>query len=316
MELKIPKIGLPWRRKTALERAGDEFNKIRADLGRRAEQINLPKVELRAPKTEDLAGAVDDTRHAVRQGVEQVADQVMVGTAVLAREAGKLGREAGNVGRQASRFGWRIGRRGRAATGENVRDATGTRRSRVVPGLALLGGVGAGVAAMFFLDPEQGRRRRALLRDQAIKWTRITRETVDGRLTDLRNRTAGLAHEATSLIKRNGGGDGQQPELAEIAVAESTPHAAPQLTETDLAADRAEREGNPASAHGEQVTTERVIPVEVVETEASTTLADEHPAAEREGIYGAFGEVAEETWGDDTGVHGAREGEHDLSQRS
>lgn len=49
-----------------------------------------------------------------------------------------------------------------------------------------------GAGLMFLLDPESGRRRRALIRDQGIKASRVTREELDGRSRDLRNRLFGL----------------------------------------------------------------------------------------------------------------------------
>jgi hypothetical protein len=69
-----------------------------------------------------------------------------------------------------------------------------------MPGIYLLGGFGAGIALMYFLDPDRGRRRRALLRDQFSKWTRIGRETASGRAKDLRNRAAGAVIEARKAV--------------------------------------------------------------------------------------------------------------------
>jgi gas vesicle protein len=56
----------------------------------------------------------------------------------------------------------------------------------------------AGAAAMYFFDPEQGNRRRALARDK-VAWFKDEigdmRETAAGRAEDLRNRTKGMIHE-------------------------------------------------------------------------------------------------------------------------
>lgn len=40
-----------------------------------------------------------------------------------------------------------------------------------MPGISLLAGFGAGLALMYFLDPERGRARRHMLRDKLIAWT-------------------------------------------------------------------------------------------------------------------------------------------------
>lgn len=62
--------------------------------------------------------------------------------------------------------------------------------------LTVLGAAGAGAALMYLLDPERGNRRRALIRDKAVKLNRQTREAVAGKVEDIGNRTKGLIHEA------------------------------------------------------------------------------------------------------------------------
>ena len=61
-------------------------------------------------------------------------------------------------------------------------------------------GAGAGLAAMYLLDPEQGRRRRVLLMDQIHKFARVSGERVNGAAHDLRNRSQGLAIEARKAV--------------------------------------------------------------------------------------------------------------------
>ncbi len=78
----------------------------------------------------------------------------------------------------------------------------------VRPGIALLAGFGGGLALMFFYDPDEGRRRRALLRDQLTKWTRIGRRKAEVTAKDVRNRTVGVMHEAQKAVtSRTGMGD-------------------------------------------------------------------------------------------------------------
>jgi hypothetical protein len=45
-------------------------------------------------------------------------------------------------------------------------------------GIALLAGIGGGMALMFFMDPAKGRRRRMLLRAKLDRWSRATVETI------------------------------------------------------------------------------------------------------------------------------------------
>ena len=65
-------------------------------------------------------------------------------------------------------------------------------------GLALGTGIGLGTGLMFLLDPTQGKRRRALLRDKCYLAARKTGEGVEVTARDLRNRTHGLVSEVQS----------------------------------------------------------------------------------------------------------------------
>jgi hypothetical protein len=184
-------VDLPWaRQKTAL--------------------VDIPDVQL--PQV-DLAAKVEDTRRAVSDG----ADQISTAAQDLGREAANLGREAMKIGRDAAKASRQAARKGQllaATSGDTLSklrsDAASTvddlRSIRIVrdrqrgpdlkPGVAILAGASAGVAAMFFLDPEQGRRRRVQFIDQLRKWIRLALERFEGTTRDLRNRSVGLAAEA------------------------------------------------------------------------------------------------------------------------
>ena len=67
--------------------------------------------------------------------------------------------------------------------------------------LSLITGAGVAGAAMYLLDPEQGRRRRALTRDKITKFSRMTRRMfgATGIATrDLGNRSSGVITEFRS----------------------------------------------------------------------------------------------------------------------
>jgi hypothetical protein len=172
--------------------------------------VDIPNVQL--PQV-DLATKVEDTRRAVSDG----ADQISTAAQDLGREAANLGREAMKIGRDAAKAGRGAARKGQllaATSGETLgklrSDAAATvddlRSIRIVrdrprgpdlkPGVAILAGASAGVAAMFFLDPEQGRRRRVTFMDQLRKYSRLSGEWLEGTTRDLRNRSVGLAAEA------------------------------------------------------------------------------------------------------------------------
>jgi hypothetical protein len=50
-----------------------------------------------------------------------------------------------------------------------------------------------GAALAFMLDPDRGRRRRALVRDKMVRVARVTREELDATARDLSNRARGIA---------------------------------------------------------------------------------------------------------------------------
>jgi len=64
----------------------------------------------------------------------------------------------------------------------------------------LAGGIGLGAALMYMLDPDRGRRRRALLRDQLVRVAHGTPDAVGAAARDLSNRARGLAAGAGSML--------------------------------------------------------------------------------------------------------------------
>lgn len=73
-------------------------------------------------------------------------------------------------------------------------------RSRGLQGIGWLGGIALGALAMFLADPSQGRRRRALLRDQVNSASHKTSRLVGQTVRDAHNRLTGLQAEAIRLF--------------------------------------------------------------------------------------------------------------------
>lgn len=65
----------------------------------------------------------------------------------------------------------------------------------------LLGGLGLGAALMYVLDPERGKRRRALVRDKAVSGAHKAGDRLAARSRDLKNRARGVAAEMKGLTK-------------------------------------------------------------------------------------------------------------------
>lgn len=73
--------------------------------------------------------------------------------------------------------------------------------------LAFCTGMGVGAGLLYFLDPEVGRRRRALCRDQFIRAAHEMRECADATWKDVQNRASGLVAEASSTFTRDQASD-------------------------------------------------------------------------------------------------------------
>jgi hypothetical protein len=66
--------------------------------------------------------------------------------------------------------------------------------------LAMLVGLGAGATLMYLFDPKGGNRRRALIRDKGVHLKNKTQKAVSGKMSDLKNRSKGLFHDAKNAF--------------------------------------------------------------------------------------------------------------------
>jgi hypothetical protein len=66
----------------------------------------------------------------------------------------------------------------------------------------VLGALGIGALAMYYLDPVSGNRRRALVRDKFVHYRKEATNYAEGTGKDLRNRAYGFAAEARGLVER------------------------------------------------------------------------------------------------------------------
>lgn len=65
----------------------------------------------------------------------------------------------------------------------------------------LLTGLMMGAGLMYYLDPDRGRRRRSMLRDQFVHLSHQTEGALDTAARDMRNRAVGVAAEARSKVR-------------------------------------------------------------------------------------------------------------------
>jgi hypothetical protein len=80
--------------------------------------------------------------------------------------------------------------------------------SRIGQAAVFIGGAGLGAALMYVLDPERGRRRRALARDKAVSFAKDTGRAVARTSRDLGNRAKGVAAEVRSAVAKREDSDG------------------------------------------------------------------------------------------------------------
>jgi hypothetical protein len=215
-EVELPKLDLPKVELPKLERPKVDAPKI--DLPKvELHRPELPNVEFHRPEMPDLAAAGAAAGKAISETVDSAGKAISDTVDSVGERIGSLGRDVRSI---------RITRRPES-------NVAGT------AGLALLGGLGTGMALMFFFDPEQGRRRRVLLRDKLVRWSNQLSRTLSGRAVDLQNRTTGLAHTVRSATSgRDESWPAEAPMAAAASVTSETPYSADQLESADAAAGR------------------------------------------------------------------------------
>ena len=66
-----------------------------------------------------------------------------------------------------------------------------------------LEGVGIGMLAAYFLDPQKGGRRRAVVRDKVVHQAHRKREAIEVMVRDLQNRSEGMRHRVRQRFDHN-----------------------------------------------------------------------------------------------------------------
>jgi hypothetical protein len=91
--------------------------------------------------------------------------------------------------------------------------------------MSLLKGIGVGAGLMYVFDPDQGRRRRSLVRDQIVGAFNGLEEGLDAAWRDVRNRFGGLTAERTGSAPGLQGGAARRGASSDLTQASWSPGA-------------------------------------------------------------------------------------------
>jgi hypothetical protein len=73
--------------------------------------------------------------------------------------------------------------------------------------ISFMKGAAIGAGLMYFFDPELGKRRRALVRDQLYHWSVRSCHVADARWRDMQNRMQGTIAEMRSTLQKDESSD-------------------------------------------------------------------------------------------------------------
>jgi gas vesicle protein len=183
------------RREQCFETTGEYLSSAGERLGETWETV--------ANKARDLAEGVADTAGDWTSRAGKAARRYVSGARSAASDyADDAGDAARSWGRRAARTarGYRRGA-GDWLGGGGSRQTTGS-----IAGITagVVGALALGAGLMFLLDPTQGRRRRALIRDKAASYTSQATQYAQSTGRHLSNKAQGWAHragEAASQVK-------------------------------------------------------------------------------------------------------------------
>lgn len=229
------KLTMPWRTEAANQPRGfmDTLDGARRALGNEAEHLAQVAAQVGRDATEQAGKTGSDVGATAASVARDTGAAATTLAATMLRGAGQLGSELAKSGSELARSG----RKGAAHIGQDVqtigqdlrkvRVTTEPRKSGpdMLAGVTLLGGFGAGIALMYFMDAEQGPRRRALLRDRLTRWTSIGRETATERAKELRHMTSGVMADARQAVSQRIGDADSGVTEAETTTYESSAHA-------------------------------------------------------------------------------------------
>ncbi len=198
------KLTMPWTANDGhLNGASDKLEDVRHAVGREVDHI----AQVAAQVGRDASAQAEGVAHDAGKQTGAVVNRLVDTAAALGPTVAVMGRRRmRGLGQQAQTLGEEL---------RQVRLTTEPRRSGMLPGIALLGGlgigVGTGIALMYLLDPERGKGRRQMLIGRLAKWTRAGRDAAAEKASAFADRTAGVMSDVRSSATTGIGVEAQAP---------------------------------------------------------------------------------------------------------
>ena len=196
------KLTMPWTATdNHLNGATDKLGDVRDTLGREVDHL----AQAAAQMGRDASAQAEGVAHDAGKQTGVVMNRLVGTAAALGPTIAVLGRQRMHgLGQQAQTLGNEL---------RQVRLTTEPRRSGrgMLPGIALLGGLGIGIGLMYLLDPERGKGRRQMLLGRLAKWTRAGRDAATEKASALADRTTGVMSDLRESVTSGIGVEAEAP---------------------------------------------------------------------------------------------------------
>jgi hypothetical protein len=208
-------LTMPWKAssETPVNGVSSKFDEVRRALSKEAEHLAEVAAQVGRDSGIQAAKLADETSAKA----SKIADQTASQASGIARDpAGSASNVAQQVLKGAAELGTVLAVSSRKTAKDLSQNAQSVaddlRRVRITmepkktgpdftPGISLLAGFGAGIALMYFLDPEKGKARRNMLADRLMSWTRKAGEAATGKAKHLGNRASGAMYETRKQLQ-------------------------------------------------------------------------------------------------------------------
>ena len=196
------KLTMPWTATDGhLNGATDKLEDVRHAVGREVDHI----AQVASQMGRDAGAQAEGVAHDAGKQTGVVVNRLVDTAAALGPTIAVLGRQRMHgLGQQAQTLGNEL---------RQVRLTTEPRRSGrgMLPGIALLGGLGIGIGLMYLLDPERGKGRRQMLLGRLAKWTRAGRDAATEKASALADRTTGVMSDLRESVTSGIGVEAEAP---------------------------------------------------------------------------------------------------------